>query len=196
MALVHDNVPVIPNEVFDGTFSLEALNDRHINHTCSLVFSSAELSDALAGQSQEGRQSFAPLVHQLTTVHENERVDGSLPDHICADNGLSERRWRAQYALVVSKHLSTGVLLFRSKRGVKRHVYMLPCCSFILNLCLYAVVFEDSDHLFEASPRETDVFGETLATGYDSWLAIGRQSHSLSFVEFWILKSSNPNQAI
>ena len=81
MAVVHDNVPVIPNEVFDGTFSLEALNDRHINHTCSLVFSSAELSDALAGQSQEGRQSFVPLVHQLTTVHENERVDGSLPDY-------------------------------------------------------------------------------------------------------------------
>ncbi len=129
-------------------------------------------------------------------MHENQRVDSSLPDHVCANNGLSERRRRAQYALVVSEHLSTGFLLFRSQLGLKRHVYMLPCCSFILNLCLYAVVFEDSDHLFEASPRETDVFGETLATGYDSWLAVGRESHGLSFVEFGILKSSNPNQAI
>src|SRR6266446_3657418 len=196
MALVHNDVTVIRNEVFDGTFPLQALNDRYINHTSSLVLSSTELSDTLTGKIQEGCQSLAPLVHQLTTVHENQRVDGSLPDHVRADNGLSERCWRTQYALVVGEHLSTGVLLFRSQLGVKRHVYMLPCCSFILNLRSYAVIFEDSDHLFEASPREADVFGETLATGYDSWLAVGRESHGLSFVEFGILKSSNPNQAI
>lgn len=196
VALVHNDVTVVRNEVFDGTFALQALNHRYINHTCSLVLSSTELSDTPTGQTQEGRQSLAPLIHQLTTVHENQRVDGSLPDHVCADNGLSERRRRTQYALVVSEHLNAGVLLFRSQLGVKRHVYVLPCCSFILNLCLYAVVSEDSDHLFEASPWETDVFGETLATGYDSWLAVGRESHGLSFVEFWILKSSNPNQAI
>src|SRR5216684_4320941 len=189
MALVHNDVTVVRNEVFDDTFALEALSDRYINYTSSLVLSSAELSDTPTGQAQEGRQSLAPLVHQLTTVHENQHVDSSLPDHVRTNNCLSERRRRTQYSLVVSEHLSTGALLFRSQLGVKRHVYMLP-------LCLYAVVFEDSDHLFEASPRETDVFGETLATGYDSWLAVGRESHGLSFVEFWILKSSNPNQAI
>src|SRR6267154_4478799 len=69
-------------------------------------------------------------------------------------------------------------------------------CSFILNLCFYAVVFEDSNHFFEASPREADVFGKTLATGYDSWLAVGRESHGLSLVKFWILKGGNSNQAI
>src|SRR6266568_7900161 len=196
MALVHNDVTVIRNEVFDVTFSLQALNYGHINRTSSLVLSSAELSDTPTGKIQECCQSLAPLVHQLTTVYENQRVDSSLPDHICTNNGLSERRRRTQYALVVSEHLSTGFLLFRSQLGLKRHVYMLPCCSFILNLCLYAVVFEDSDHLFDAPPRETDVFGETLATGYDSWFAVRRESHSLSFVEFWILKSRDPNQAI
>src|SRR2546422_8956809 len=192
MALVHNDVTVIRNEVFDDAFPLQALNDRYINHTSSLVLSSTELSDTPTGKIQESCQSLTPLVHQLTTVHENQGVYGSLPDHVCADNGLSKRRRRTQYALVVSEHLSTGVLLFRPQLGVKRDVYVLSCCSFILNLCFYAVVFEDSNHFFEASPRETDVFGKTLATGYDSWLAVGRESHGLSLVKFWILKSSNP----
>src|SRR5216684_1805088 len=147
MALVHNDVTVVRNEVFDDTFALQALNDRYINYTSSLVLSSAELSDTPTGQAQEGRQSLAPLVHQLTTVHENQHVDSSLPDHVRTNNCLSERRRRTQYSLVVSEHLSTGALLFRSQLGVKRRVYMLPRCSFILNLCLYAVVFEDSDHL-------------------------------------------------
>src|SRR6266567_4472742 len=125
MALVHNDVTVVRNEVFNDTFALEALNDRYINYTSSLVLSSAELSDTPNGQAQEGRQSLAPLVHQLTTVHENQHVDSSLPDHVRTNNCLSERRRRTQYSLVVSEHLSTGALLFRSQLGVKRHVYML-----------------------------------------------------------------------
>src|SRR6266704_1503768 len=125
MALVHNDVTVIRNEVFDVTFPLQALNYGHINRTSSLVLSSAELSDTPTGKIQECCQSLAPLVHQLTTVHENQRVDGSPPDHVCADNGLSKCRRRTQYALVVSEHLSTGVSLFRPQLGVKRHVYML-----------------------------------------------------------------------
>src|SRR5580700_10308358 len=113
---------VIRNEIFDDAFPLQALNDRYINHTSSLVPSSSELPDTPTGKIQEGRQSLGPLVHQLSTMHENQRVDGSLPNHVCADNGLSERRRRTQYALVVSEHLSTGVLLFRPQLGAKTHV--------------------------------------------------------------------------
>src|SRR5216683_7653797 len=100
MALVHNDVTVVRNEVFDDTFALQALNDRYINYTSSLILSSAELSDTPTGQTKEGRQSLAPLVHQLTTVHENQRVDSSLSDHVCADGFRKDRCWRTQYALV------------------------------------------------------------------------------------------------
>jgi len=135
-----------------------------------LLFFLPELSDTPTGKIQESCQSLVPLVHQLTTVHENQRVDGSLPDHICADNGLSKRRRRTQYALVVSEHLSAGVFVVQAAaRREKRRL-----CAVLLFVHLeslfYAMVFEDSNHFFEASPREADVFGKTLATGYDSCL--------------------------
>src|SRR5258708_39913214 len=55
---------------------------------------------------------------------------------------------------------------------------------------------KNTDHLFHASPWKANVLREDVAAGYDPRLAVGREPHRLSFIEFRVLESSHANQAI
>jgi len=53
VALIHNHVAIVDNEIFDCPFMLQTLNYGNINQTGSLGFSSAELSDVPNRQIQK-----------------------------------------------------------------------------------------------------------------------------------------------
>jgi hypothetical protein len=124
------------------------LDYSNVDHARPLAFPSPKLPDVADWQCQKGRQSLALLIHQLTPVDKNQRADASTCNKACSNYRLSEGGWSAQYALVVSKQLSDGVVLFSSQFSTKRNINVLSCGSFILNLDPDSVPLEQADHLF------------------------------------------------
>ena len=53
MALIHDDVAVICDEIFDISFALQTLDHGNINHAGSLCLPSSKLTDASNRQIQE-----------------------------------------------------------------------------------------------------------------------------------------------
>jgi hypothetical protein len=53
------------------------LDYSDVDRSGSLVLSSSELPDVVDGHSQKGREALAPLVHQLTSMYENQCADTS-----------------------------------------------------------------------------------------------------------------------
>ena len=66
-------------------------------------------------------------------MHKDQGVNRSFGDKANPHHCFSERRWRTEYALVISKHLLDGVSLFRPQFAVERNIDLPPCGSFIMN---------------------------------------------------------------
>jgi len=70
MALIHDDVAIVSNEIFNGTFTAEALNYGNIHHASALVLSSPDLPNAFCWHIEERCQSLAPLIHQPASMYQ------------------------------------------------------------------------------------------------------------------------------
>ncbi len=63
MALVHDDVAIVRDEIFDISFALQTLDHGNINHASSLDLSASNVADVSNWLIQEGSQSLTLLVH-------------------------------------------------------------------------------------------------------------------------------------
>ena len=134
MAFVDDGVAVLGYKIMNYALVLQALDYSDVDRSGSLVLSSPELPNVVDGHSQKGRKALAPLVHQLTSMYENQRADTSPRNKAGSDHRLSKCGRSAKYSLIMSQQLSDRVVLFSSQFSVKRNIDVLSCSSFILNL--------------------------------------------------------------
>src|SRR6266576_590031 len=125
MALVHDDVAIVRDEIFDISFALQTLDHGNINQASSLDLSASNVTDVSNWKSQEGCQSLTPLVHKLAPVHQDQCIDRPPGDQTCTDDRLSECGRSTEHALVVKEHLIDGFLLFRPQLK----------CSFTTKAC-------------------------------------------------------------
>jgi hypothetical protein len=95
VALVDNDVAILGYKIMNYTLALQALDHSDIDYARSLAFSSPKLPDVANWQCQKGRQSLAPLIHQLTPVDKNQRADASACNKACANHRLSEGGWSA-----------------------------------------------------------------------------------------------------
>src|SRR5580698_8095535 len=72
MAFIHNNVPVVGDQVVHDLFAVQALNDSNVNNATCPSPTASDLADTFDGQIQECRESLAPLVQQLPPMDENE----------------------------------------------------------------------------------------------------------------------------
>ncbi len=66
-------------------------------------------------------------------MYEDQSVNRSLGDKTSCHYCFSKRCWRAEYAVVIGKHLLNGVSLFKPQFAMERNIDFPPCGSFIMN---------------------------------------------------------------
>src|SRR5271170_6463326 len=132
MALIHDHVAIVSNEIFDRAFSMEALDYGNVDHPRVLVLSSPDLPNAFHWRIEECRQSLAPLIHQLASMYQDQNVDRSSSYQGRRHHSFPESRWRAKYALIGRSQVFDGFLLFRSQLHMERQFDFSACRSLVL----------------------------------------------------------------
>jgi hypothetical protein len=101
MALAHNNVAVLCDEVLDSLILVKALNDRNIDSAGPLCLAAADLADVVDWHFQKYRQAFAPLIEELLTVDQNEHRHVPLCNQPRRDRGLAESRRRTDDSVAV-----------------------------------------------------------------------------------------------
>ena len=71
MALIHNDVTVVGDDIIHDLFAIETLDDRHVNDPCWTAPPATDLPDFLDGQIQKCSQPLAPLVKELTAMNEH-----------------------------------------------------------------------------------------------------------------------------
>src|ERR1700686_5287271 len=77
VAFIHDHLTIFGNQVFYLGLSDQALNDCYVYAPSSRSLASADLTDVLGAQPKEQRQPLPPLIHQVASMNEDERVHSS-----------------------------------------------------------------------------------------------------------------------
>jgi hypothetical protein len=142
MAFVDDGVAVLGYKIMNYALVLQALDYSDVDRSGSLVLSSPELPNVVDGHSQKGRKALAPLVHQLTSMHENQCAYTSLRNKAGSDHRFSKGGRSAEYSLIMNQQLPDRDLLFSTQFSAKRNIDVLSRSPFILNLSSDSVCLE------------------------------------------------------
>src|ERR1035438_1331110 len=113
--IVDDHLTVLSHEVLHFVFPVQALDHGDVYASRSLHFAAADMPDRFGGQIQEPPKALLPLIEQLLTVNDDQRVDLAFRDQPRRNRGLPERRGSAQDTFVVGRNLRDGFLLERPK---------------------------------------------------------------------------------
>ena len=90
MALIHDKMAVLADNVVDGVLPVQTLDDPDVNTAGGVPFASSYPSDLFLVQTEERLQTSAPLIEELPSVHEYECIDGTLGEDVEGDDRLAE----------------------------------------------------------------------------------------------------------
>jgi|SRR5881409_1148447 hypothetical protein len=129
-------------------------------------------------------------------MDKHERVDTALSDEPRGDDSLAKSGGGRQYASLVAQHCVGCGLLFLPQLALKLHLQRTAVVSFVTNDHTNAKVMERLANVIEAATWQPDVIREILGARDDAWLVVRRQPHRLCYVELWILKRSQPKQAV
>lgn len=113
VALVDDDVPVLPNEFIDGVLVNQTLDHRDIEASVGLPLSCADLADVLRVEPEEDGELREPLVEERAAVDEHQRVAPALSDEVRAQHGLAHSGRRNEDPGVVFEHRAGRCLLDR-----------------------------------------------------------------------------------
>ena len=90
VTFVDDEVAVVRHAVIDHALPHKTLNERDIERAGGSASAASDSTDGLRRQAKKRRQSFYPLIQQLPTMHENQRVDATPGNQPRGDHRLSE----------------------------------------------------------------------------------------------------------
>ena len=197
VALVDDEVAVVGHAVVHDALAHQALNERHVELPVGLRFPPPIRPIRLRGSTEKRRQALHPLIEQLLSMHEHQRVDAALGDQPRGDDRLAEGGRGGQHTGVVRQQRVRGGLLFRPQFAVEddierlaRHIVRRESRRSILE------VVEQVAQVLQTAARQAEVMRMVLGTGDDARLVVGRQPHRLGLVELRILKGGKPEQPV
>ena len=192
MAFVYDHLAVLRNEVLHFVFSVQALNHGNVYTSCAVHFAAADMPDRLGRKIQEHPQTLLPLIEQLLPVNHNQSVDLSLRNQPRPNGCLAKSSRSAENAFVMPGDVLDSFLLEWPKCSLELGFNRCPCKSFVVNLWPNLVRLKKSQCLRQTSTRHGDVLREFLAASDHARFIVSRQPHSLSLVEFRVLKCCKP----
>ena len=108
VAFVNDQMAVFGYTVVNDAFAYQALNERDVNHAVGFLSSASDMTDRLRRQIEKCAKSLNPLLEQLSSMHEHQRVDATLRNQPCGDDGFPERRGGGQNADIMTEHRVCG----------------------------------------------------------------------------------------
>jgi hypothetical protein len=196
MALVDDHMAVLGNPVIDHAPSDETLNNADVNLSSRSISAAADSTDGFRGYIEERRQPLDPLIEQLTPMNEHERVHPALSNEPRSDDGLAKCCGGRQDTGLVAQHGVRCGLLLVPKLTLKLHIQATAVAAFVANGYANAKVGKHLANVIQTATRQPDVMREILCARDDARLVVRRQPHRLRFVELWILKGSQPKQAV
>ena len=119
VALVHDKMPIIFDQVRHLAFPDQALNERHIDNTGRPFLPAANNANAIGVDIEERAEPRNPLIQQLLAMHQDQRISGPFRDEFSRNHGLPEGRCRRQHTGVV-RHQGGYCLLLLERKGSKK----------------------------------------------------------------------------
>ena len=111
VTLVDYDMAVLRHQILDLTFSIQALDDGHVNDAWSSSLSAADLADRINRQIQKRRKTLSPLVQKLRAVDQHKGVRPSSGDQESGGDGFPERSASAKDAFIVFQKLRHCVRL-------------------------------------------------------------------------------------
>jgi len=154
MALVNDDVAVLGNPIVDDALSDEALNDRDVQQSGRPIPSTTDASDRLGRNAEESRQPLDPLIEQLPSMHEHQRVHAALRDQPRGNNGLAERGRRRKDPHIMSEHRVGGGELLATQLALKRHIQRHAAEPLVTDAELNTQRIQGSSNIIETAARQ------------------------------------------
>src|SRR5579864_5982306 len=114
VTFIDDEVAVIGHKIVDDALADQALNQGDIEQPGWSPSTAADAADRFRGEAQKGGEALDPLIEQLPSMDEDERVYATRSDEPRGDHGLAEGRGGGQYAGVVPQNGVRGSLLLRT----------------------------------------------------------------------------------
>ena len=131
VALVDDDVSIVGDTIVHNSLLDQTLNDGDVDEPVRPGTPTADPTDRLRRQAKERRESFNPLIEQLTPVHEDQRVHAALGNQPRGDDGLAKRGRCGEDADIVRQHRVCRGPLLASQLAAKRDLDRAPFVAFI-----------------------------------------------------------------
>ena len=196
MTLINDQMAVVGHAVTDHAPPDETLNDGDIEQPGRSASPAANATDRLRRHAEERREPLDPLVEQLATMYEDERVHAPLRDQPRGDHRLAKRGRGGQHASVVRQDCAGRRLLLGSQLTLKGHLERAAGVALVANGRANAEVAQRLANLVEASSRQADVMRVIFSARDDARLGVGGESHGLHLVKLGILKGRQAKQPV
>lgn len=90
MALIHNHVTVVGDDIIYDLFAIQTLDYRYVNDPSWPATTAADLPNVLDGQIQKCSQPLALLVKKLAAVNEYKRVGFSCRNQPSGNDGFAE----------------------------------------------------------------------------------------------------------
>ena len=196
MALVDNQMSVVRHQISHDITAHQTLQHGHVNHTAGIAFTASNPSDCGVLKIEKSPELHDPLVHELSPMHEHQRVYASFRNHRRRDNSFAESCCRSENAsLVLGKSIS-GTLLFLRQRTEEVDRNLLAGIPLIRQLEVNAEFFEQLPQGLSAPARQDDVMGLQLGAGDHAGNPESGASHRLRPIELWILKGRKANDPV
>jgi hypothetical protein len=111
VTFIDDDMPVIRDQIGDGTLPNQALHQSDIDNPGGFLLSAVDDTDLVGRQVKKRLETRDPLVEKLPVVDQDERIPSSHCDHLRRDNGLAKRSGCREHPGFVFEQGGSGLIL-------------------------------------------------------------------------------------
>ena len=131
MALVDDDMAVIRDHIGDDTLPNQALHKGDIDVAGGFLLPTADDADLVRRNIQKNLETRQPLIENLPTMDEDQRIPIARCDHLCGDNGLAECRSCCQHPNVVLEKCRRRFILLERQLAEEPGSEWLPFLALV-----------------------------------------------------------------
>ena len=102
MALIHNDLPIIPDQRFNFSVSGYRLHHRNINIATGFTFTSPDNTNIVTDL-QKHRETLLPLLQQFSPVYQYQCIHFPSGNHCRRGNCLTKSRWSTKYTSVITE---------------------------------------------------------------------------------------------
>src|SRR5580658_11255999 len=168
MTLIDDEMTVTSDLVRHLRLADETLDQCNVDSTRGLTATATDRTDISSVHRQKLMEAIDPLLQQLLSMHQHQRVDSSVGDECRGDHGFAEGGGRRQNTTVVPRQCIKCASLVIPKGTQKATVEFRAGLPQILYVNLNAVRSQQFERLFEATAWQRHVIPMQRRAGDDS----------------------------